>query len=147
MPRQTRMARTLFKSGKIVTMDAGVPDLPRGDVLVEGDRIATVGAAIEAGDAEIIDAAGFIVMPGFVNAHIHTWQTGLRGIAADWTILEYLHHMHASIAPRFRPADIFISNLVGALNQLNSGATTIVDWCHNNPSPAHTDAAIDGLAE
>jgi len=141
------MTRTLVKSGMIVTMDPAVPDLPRGDVLVEEDRIAAVGASIDAADAEIIDAAGFIVMPGFVNAHIHTWQTGLRGVAADWTILEYLHNMHAAIAPRFRPADIFISNLVGALNQLNSGATTIVDWCHNNPSPAHTDAAIDGLAE
>jgi cytosine/adenosine deaminase-related metal-dependent hydrolase len=88
-----------------------------------------------------------IVMPGFVNAHIHTWQTGLRGVAGDWTIPEYLHNMHASIAPRFAPDDIRIANLVGALNQLNSGVTTMVDWCHNNPTPAHSDAAIDGLAE
>ena len=44
-------------------------------------------------------------------------------------------------------ADIFIANLVGALGQLNAGVTTMVDWCHNNPSPAHTDAAIDGLFE
>jgi len=55
--------------------------------------------------------------------------------------------MHASIAPRFAPDDIRIANLVGALNQLNSGVTTMVDWCHNNPTPAHSDAAIDGLAE
>jgi cytosine/adenosine deaminase-related metal-dependent hydrolase len=88
-----------------------------------------------------------IVMPGFVNAHIHTWQTGLRGVAADWTILEYLHHMHASIAPHYTPDDIHIANLVGALSQLNSGVTTLVDWCHNNPTPAHSDRAIDGLKE
>jgi 5-methylthioadenosine/S-adenosylhomocysteine deaminase len=141
------MARTLVKSGMIVTMDAGTPDLRQGDVLIEGDRIAAIAPRIEAGEAAIVDAAGMIVIPGFVNAHIHTWQTALRGIAADWTIPEYLHNMHAGLAPSFTPADIFISNLVGALNQLNAGVTTLVDWCHNNPTPAHSDAAIDGLGE
>jgi 5-methylthioadenosine/S-adenosylhomocysteine deaminase len=55
--------------------------------------------------------------------------------------------MHAVIAPRFTPDDIYIGNLVGALNQLNSGVATLVDWCHNNPTPAHSDRAIDGLQE
>jgi 5-methylthioadenosine/S-adenosylhomocysteine deaminase len=141
------MTHTLIKSGMIVTLDAGIGDLAEGDVLIEGERIAAVAPAIDADGAQIIDARDRIVMPGLVNAHIHTWQTGLRGVAGDWTILEYLHHMHASIAPRFTPDDIHIANLVGALNQLNSGVTTMVDWCHNNPTPAHSDAAIDGLKE
>ncbi|HTZ80465.1 MAG TPA: amidohydrolase family protein [Stellaceae bacterium] len=141
------MRRLLIKSGTIVTMDRGVPDLPKGDLLIEDDRIAAVAPAIDAGDAEVIDAAGRIVMPGFVNAHQHTWQTALRGIAANWTILEYLHNMHAAVAPAFTPEDIHVSTLVGALNQLHSGTTTLVDWCHNNPTPAHTERAIDALQE
>jgi 5-methylthioadenosine/S-adenosylhomocysteine deaminase len=141
------MARTLIKAGMIVAMDDELGDLRRGDVLIEDDRIAAVAPSLDAGDAEVIDARDMIVMPGFVNAHIHTWQTGLRGVAGDWTIPEYLHNMHASIAPRFATEDIRIANLVGALNQLNSGVTTMVDWCHNNPTPAHSDAAIDGLKE
>jgi 5-methylthioadenosine/S-adenosylhomocysteine deaminase len=141
------MARTLIKAGTIVAMDDDIGDLRQGDVLIENDRIAAVAPSLEASGAEIIDAGGMIVMPGFVNAHIHTWQTGLRGVAGDWTIPEYLHNMHAAIAPRFAPEDIRIANLAGALNQLNSGVTTMVDWCHNNPTPAHSDAAIDGLKE
>ncbi|HXZ01788.1 MAG TPA: amidohydrolase family protein [Stellaceae bacterium] len=141
------MARRLIKSGIVITLDDAVPALRRGDVLIEGTRIAAIAPEIAAEDAEIIDAARCIVMPGFVNAHIHAWQTGLRGVAADWTIPEYLHAMHASIAPGFRPQDIFIANLAGALNQLDAGVTTMVDWCHNNPTPAHTDAAVDGLLE
>ncbi len=141
------MARILIKSGMVVTLDKSVANLRRGDVLIEGERIAAIAPEIAAADAEIIDAANRIVMPGLVNAHIHTWQTGLRGIAADWTIPEYLHNMHAAIAPSFRPPDIFIANLVGALAQLDAGVTTIVDWCHNNPTPAHSDAAVDGLFE
>ncbi|HEX6840381.1 MAG TPA: amidohydrolase family protein [Stellaceae bacterium] len=141
------MARTLIKAGTIVAMDDEVDDLRQGDLLIEDDRIAAIAPSLDVGDAEIIDARDMIVMPGFVNAHIHTWQTGLRGVAGDWTIPEYLHNMHASIAPRFTPDDIRIANLTGALNQLNSGVTTMVDWCHNNPTPAHSDAAIEGLRE
>jgi len=88
-----------------------------------------------------------IVAPGLVNAHMHTWQTGLRGVAANWTILEYFKKMHAGLATLFSPDDIRIATLVGALNQINCGTTTLADWCHNNPTPAHTDAAIDALAE
>jgi 5-methylthioadenosine/S-adenosylhomocysteine deaminase len=139
------MQRLLIKSGIIVTMDRSVPDLERGDILIEDRRIVAVAPAIETDGAETIDAQHAIVMPGLVDAHLHTWQTCLRGIAADWTIPEYLHTMHAAIAPAFRPEDIYISTLMGALNQLDGGVTTLVDWCHNNPTPAHTDAAIDAL--
>jgi cytosine/adenosine deaminase-related metal-dependent hydrolase len=141
------MARTLIKGASIVTMDAQLGDLVQGDVLVENDRIAAVGPSLAAADAEVVDGAGRIVIPGLVNAHMHTWQTGLRGVAGNWTILEYFRNMHAGLATMFRPEDIRIANLVGALNQINNGTTTLVDWCHNNPTPAHTDAGIAGLAE
>src|SRR5258708_2347467 len=141
------MQRILIKGGSVITMDPALGDLPTGDVLIEGARIVAVAPALAAEGARVIDGRDRIVMPGFVNAHIHTWQTGLRGIAGNWTLLEYFRQMHAGLATAFRPEDIFIANLVGALNQLNCGATTIVDWCHNNPTPAHTDAAIEGLIE
>jgi 5-methylthioadenosine/S-adenosylhomocysteine deaminase len=140
------MRSMLIKGGAILSMDAAIGDLAIGDVLIEGDRIAAVGPALEApAGAEVIDATGMIVAPGFVNSHMHTWQTGLRGLAADWTIPQYLRAVHAGLATHFRPDDIGIANYVGALSQLSAGTTTLVDWCHNNPTPDHTDAAIDGL--
>ncbi|CAM9937622.1 unnamed protein product [Phaeothamnion confervicola] len=142
------MSRTLIKGGNVLAMDPAVPDLTRGDVLVENGRIAAVGPSLTADDvAETIDANGMIVMPGLVNAHIHTWQTGLRGLAGDWAATNYFRAMHAGLATFFIPEDIYIANLVGALNQINSGTTTLVDWHHNNPTPAHSDAAVEGLLE
>lgn len=141
------MRRLLIKGATVITMDPRVGDLRPGSILLEDDRIAAVGAGIHAGDAEILDGGAFIVIPGLVNAHMHTWQTGLRAVSANWTLLEYFRWMHAGLATRFCPEDIRIATLVGALNQLNCGTTTLVDWCHNNPTPAHTDAAIDGLKE
>lgn len=130
-------------------MDDAIGDLRTGDVLVEGDRIVDVRPSIDvgSGDPEIVDGTGRIVIPGLINAHMHTWQTGLRGFAANWTLLEYFRRMHAGLATVFQPDDIYIATLVGALNQINHGATTLVDWCHNNPTPDHTDAAVRGLLE
>ncbi len=142
-----QMTDMIIKGGAIVTMDDALGELA-GDILVRGGRIERVAPQIDAPDgAEIIDATGMIVMPGFVNAHAHLWQTGLRGIAADWAIAEYLRAMHAGLATFFRPADIHVANLAGAINQLYCGTTTVVDWSHNNPTPEHTDAAVQGLDE
>lgn len=141
------MSNTLIKGGAVLSMDPAIGDLATGDVLVEGDRIVAVGRELLVPEGTaVIDAAGMIVAPGFVNTHMHTWQTALRGIAADWTITQYLRAVHAGLATHFRPDDIRIANHVGALSQLSAGTTTLVDWCHNNPTPDHTDAAIDGLA-
>ena len=140
------MTRKIIRGASIVSMDAKVGDL-FGDILIEDDRIAAIGAKLEAPGAVVIDAAGMIAIPGLVNAHMHTWQTGLRGVAGNWTVLEYFKNMHAGLATLFTPEDIYIANLVGALNQINCGTTTLADWCHNNPTPAHTDRGIDGIAE
>ena len=139
------MKRTLVKSATVLTMDAALGNLRPGDILIEGERIAAVGPRITA-EAEVVDGAPFIIIPGLINAHMHTWQTGLRGIAANWTLLEYFRWVHAGLATRFRPDDIHIATLAGALNQIDCGTTTLVDWCHNNPTPEHTDAAVDALA-
>src|SRR6476469_5666507 len=138
------MARTLVRGATLVTMDPQ-GDLPRGDLLVEGERIVAIAPQLLVDDCEVVDAHGCIVIPGLVNAHMHTWQTALRGLAANWTLLEYFQKMHAGLATVFRPEDLFIATRMGALNQLNCGTTTLADWCHNNPTPAHNDAAIEGL--
>ncbi|MEI6301021.1 MAG: amidohydrolase family protein [Betaproteobacteria bacterium] len=140
------MKRTLIRGATIISLDAKVGDLAQGDILVEDDRIAAIAPQIKADDAQVVEAAGMIAIPGMVDAHLHTWQTGLRGVAGNWTILEYFRNMHAGLATKFKPEDIRTANLAGALNQINCGVTTLVDWCHNNPTPAHTDAAIEGLA-
>ncbi|TDT88002.1 cytosine/adenosine deaminase-related metal-dependent hydrolase [Azorhizobium sp. AG788] len=142
-----RPSRTLITGATILSMDGTVGDLPRGDILVEDDRIIAIAPVLQADDAERVDAEGRIAVPGFVNAHMHTWQTGLRSLAADWTLLEYFRWVHAGLATRFRPEDIGIATLVGALGQIDAGTTTLVDWCHNNPTPEHTDAAVEALEQ
>jgi len=141
------MSKLLLKSGIVVTQDAKLGVLPTGDVLVEDDRIAAIAPALPDSGAEMIDCRGHFVLPGLINAHMHTWQTALRSVAANWTLLEYFRHVHAGLATVFVPDDIQIATLAGALNQLDHGVTTLVDWAHNNPTPEHTDAGVDGLKQ
>jgi cytosine/adenosine deaminase-related metal-dependent hydrolase len=140
------MASTLIRNATVITMEAeGV--LENTDVLVSDDHIAAIGARLSVAGADVVDGAGYIVIPGLINAHMHTWQTALRGVAANWTLLEYFQKMHAGLATVFDPEDLHIATLVGALNQINCGTTTLGDWCHNNRTPEHNDAAIAGLLE
>ena len=140
------MSRILIRGATVLTMDAQ-GDLPRADLLVTDDCITEIAPALQVDDAQVVNAVGSIVIPGLVNAHMHTWQTALRGVAANWTLLEYFRNMHAALATAFQPQDMHIATRMGALNQLNCGTTTLADWCHNNPTPEHNDAAVQGLLE
>ncbi|MDP7101684.1 MAG: amidohydrolase family protein [Rhodospirillales bacterium] len=141
------MTKTLIKGGQVISMDPEIGQFDKGDVLIDGEKIVEVAVKINADDVISVDASRMIVMPGLVDSHIHTWQTGIRGIAGNWTMGQYLRGMHANLAAGFKPEDIYLGNLAGALTQINGGVTTILDWCHNNPTPDHTNAAIDGLFE
>ncbi|MFI8232591.1 hypothetical protein ACIGDI_27525 [Streptomyces sp. NPDC085900] len=136
------MSLLLLRGAQVITMAPDRPDAEHLDVLVDGDRIAAVEESIEAPDAEVVDFSGRIVIPGLVNAHLHTWQTALRSAGADWTLLQYLTHLHGECVRHYTPDDMHISNLAGALNQINCGTTTLGDWCHNALSPEHADAAV-----
>src|SRR5690349_4515600 len=138
--------RTLLRGGQVITMDPAIGDLDTGDVLIEDGKIVAVEPSIDA-DAEIVDAAGRIVIPGFVDTHRHTWETAIRGVAPNATLDDYFVEILDTFAPHYRPEDVYNSNLAGALECLNAGITTLVDWSHINNTPEHPDAGIRGLQE
>lgn len=137
--------RTLLRGARVVTMAGAGPDAAVLDIVVDGDHIADVGPNIEDGDSEIVTLDGRVVIPGLINAHLHTWQTALRCVGADWTLLDYVVHAHLGVAAHYRPHDLRIGTLFGALSQIDSGTTTLGDWSHNLATAADVDAALDGL--
>ena len=141
------MRKILIQGGTVISMEPGRVAGLIENILIENEQISDVGDINPTDDMEVIDATDCIVLPGLIDSHVHTWQTGLRGIAGDWTVPQYMRAMHRGLATFFQPEDIYIANLIGALSKLDAGITTLVDWCHNNPTPDHTDSAIDGLFE
>jgi 5-methylthioadenosine/S-adenosylhomocysteine deaminase len=139
--------RLLIRGGTVLTLDPELGDFAPGEVLVEDGRIAAIAERLDAEDFEALDAEDSIVLPGFVDTHRHTWQAAVRNIAADWTLGHYLTGIHAGLSQFFRPEDTYIGNLLGTLEALNSGITTLLDWSHNLATPQHADAAIQGLID
>jgi 5-methylthioadenosine/S-adenosylhomocysteine deaminase len=139
--------RILLKGGLVITMDSSLGDLPGADVLIDGDRIEAVGRNLSAQGAQVIDAEGDIVIPGFVDTHRHTWETPIRSSAPNSTLGEYFGSIIDGFAPKYRPQDVYAGNLWGSLECINAGVTTLVDWSHIANTPEHADEAIHGLRD
>jgi cytosine/adenosine deaminase-related metal-dependent hydrolase len=138
--------RILIRGGTVLTMDPRLGDLEPGDVLIEDDRIVAVDRNIDA-DAEVVDATGRIVIPGFIDTHRHTWEAAIRNCAPNATLDDYFVEVLDTFAPLYRAEDVYASNLAGSLECLNAGITTLVDWSHINNTAEHPDAGIRALQE
>lgn len=140
--------RILLKGGTVVSMDPKVGDFVKGDVLIEGKKIVNVAGEIKAPtQAQVIDASNTIVIPGFVDAHRHSWEGQLRRIIPDGAIGAYMATTHQGFARFYRPHDIYVGNLITALGCIDAGITCMIDNSHNSRSGAHSDAAVQALID
>jgi len=115
--------RTAIRGACIVTQDAS-RRVVKGDILIEGDRIAAVG---EVGDADVdIDANGDIAMPGLVNCHTHVAMSIMKGLADDLPFPAFLDKVFAADANR-TDRDIRAGAAQGCLEMMRSGTTTFLD--------------------
>ena len=141
------MRPVLFRGTTLISMDPVIGDQRAWDVLVDDGRIARVAPAIDCPDAEVIEAAGKLLLPGFVDTHRHTWQCLLRNSAVDWSLGQYLAGVRGVMGYAYTAQDMYVANYLGALEALDAGITTLYDWSHNNNTPEHADAAIAGLQD
>lgn len=137
--------RILFKGATILPMDGKSEDLAVGDLLVEDDLIAAIAPNLHIVDAEVIDASGMVMCPGFVDTHRHTWQMPLHGVRTDWNLLDYMTFIRGMYCVCYEPEDAALANWVGALEALDSGITTLVDHSHLQLSEAHSDGLAEGF--
>jgi 5-methylthioadenosine/S-adenosylhomocysteine deaminase len=148
--------RILIRGGHVLSMDPDVGDFEQADVLISGRTIEEIGPDIDATDAEIIEAEGMIVMPGFVDTHLHQFETGLRSSLADGILINdgrpenevnYYEYILQKFSMVYRPQDVYINELFGSIAQLDTGVTTVMDVSQIHHSPEHSDAAIEALRD
>ncbi|WP_433559779.1 amidohydrolase family protein [Pseudonocardia xinjiangensis] len=136
----------VLRGGLVLTLDDARRVLPGADVLVVDDRIAAVGPDLDVPEGTTeIDARGGIVMPGMIDTHRHMWQTAMRGYGADWTLTQYFVWYYLESGKHFRPQDVRAGNLLAAVEAIDAGVTTTVDWSHGLQTTGHAEAAVDAL--
>src|SRR5258705_13189656 len=164
--------RILLRGGVVLSLDPRVGDLEKADVLIDGKRIAEVAPTVSAGDAEIVDCTGTIVMPGFIATHHHQYETLQRSIIPDGLLAgAWPQESYGSVVQNiwtagriadpanpnnviwdlgrapYDPEDCYISELVACLSEISEGLTTGTDTSQSSHTPEHTDAMIKGLMD
>ena len=85
----------LLRGGTIITMDPAVGDFAKGDIHIQGKYIVEVGRDLNVpAGAKVIDAAGTIHLPGFVDCHRHSWSAQVRRMIPDGLINNYMATTH-----------------------------------------------------
>lgn len=138
----------LIKNVYVADPDSALNLRPEtSDILIRDGRIVAIGQGIEAPDLEVIDGDKAIAGAGMIDSHRHIWQTAIRGVAADWTIVDYIREIRVGYATPYTPDHVYLANYAGALEALDTGVTCVCDFSHIMNSPAHTEAAIQGLTD
>jgi cytosine/adenosine deaminase-related metal-dependent hydrolase len=120
-------------------MDDAIGELESADVEVRDGSIIAIGIGLEAAGAMEIGGSGMIVMPGFVDTHLHLWSTLFRNLPrADRGYYDLLF----GLAPHFNAEDFYHSVRLALAESVNAGITTILNFSHNTRTPAHADAEI-----
>ncbi len=146
LPTVDQKHRIVLREGTIISMDAKVGDLAKGDLLIEGSKIAAIGPDLKVSGAQEIDASNTIIIPGLVDCHRHSWEGQLRRINPNSpTLADYSNATHLSFAKFYRPQDHYVGNYLTGVSCIDYGITCVIDNSHNSRSAAHSDAAIEAL--
>jgi len=141
----------LLRGGQALIPDADWHDPARADIAIAGDRIAGVSAGYRLGDdrtVEVIDARDHLVLPGFVNAHYHSHDVLAKGTLEEVPLETWRLY---ALPPQYPPRsaeEVYARTLLGALECLRSGMTTIQDMLTLYPyEDRHMDAVMKAYDE
>jgi cytosine/adenosine deaminase-related metal-dependent hydrolase len=142
--RRIRLAR-----GIVLTLDRQVGDFAAADVLIEDGKIAAIGPNVpERPDTVMVDCTNRIIVPGFVDTHVHSYQGLLRSTLPNGLVdPDYNRDIQNNLTLAYSPSDVHIGELITALTLIDMGTTTIIDIAQISHSPEHSDACIRGLQE
>ncbi len=135
------MSTILIKNGYLLTMNDREERF-WGDLLIQGDRIAAIAPHIDRPADKIIDASGRLVMPGFVQTHIHLCQSLLRGQADDQPLLQWLDTI-TGLEFRHTPETLYASARLGLAELIKSGTTALIDM----GTLHHQDSVFQAILE
>jgi putative selenium metabolism protein SsnA len=137
-----------FENGIVVTLGGDNRVIWNASVVTEGDKVVAVGEAGKMAkrfpEAEAVDCAGKIVLPGFICTHHHFYSTMARGMAPPGepasNFVEILQRLWWKLDMALSEEDITLSAQIPLIACIRNGTTTIID---HHASPSHRDGSLD----
>lgn len=142
----------LVEKGTIITMSDDGKIFHPGYLQVKGDRIQAIcegeaPAELRASSDTIIDASRMAVIPGMVNSHTHLFQTFIRGLADDKPLLDWLKSCIWLVSQHMTSEECEIAGMVGMIENLRSGATSVIDHQYIHADPTNDDGVVRAAKE
>ena len=124
------MSSLLLRNGLVVRRLRGSFAAERADILIRGSYISSLEPAcsVPPGHAdEMIDASRLLVMPGMINGHVHSWDHYIKGCIENLTTEVAMSMIRPRRPVRLTARQVYLRTMIGAIESLRTGATTIVD--------------------
>ena len=140
--------KTLIRNAVIVTMNDQDEVIERGSIVVDGTRISYAGPSEWTPPGPFdrtIEAERMIAMPGMVNSHCHSPANLVRGMMPSKPLEIWRAHYRASLRD-MRDEDFYASALLGGMEMVKAGATTVLDHFFGNQACAFMGAGAAILA-
>lgn len=134
----------LIKEATIITLDPH-HRIFTGDVLIENNRIAQISASsiTDKNAGEVIEARGRVLLPGFVQTHLHLCQTLFRGAADDLALIDWLRQRVWPMEAAHTDASLYASARLGIAELIRGGTTCALTMETVN----HTEAVFRAVEE
>ena len=138
----------VIENTAILTMDANETVIKNGTIGVKNGTIAFVEK--QASDAGFhaktrINARGMTALPGFVNTHVHCFQSLLKGLGADRPLISWLNSSVQPFGVRVTHRQQELAALIACLEALKSGCTTLCEFFYTNQDPELADVCIETM--
>ena len=129
MTGETHAARYLIRGGRIYDHDGDIHQPAAADLLIRDGIIERIAPQIAAdGGVEVVDAAGKLVAPGFVNAHYHSHDVMAKGLFEEMPFDIWAVHSNPANYGQRSHEEVRLRTLIGAAESLRNGITTIQDF-------------------
>lgn len=146
-----QQADLLVRHALLITQDANRRTIDDGALAVVGNRIAALGPSDEIDAAyrasHVIDADGRALFPGLLNVHTHLFQSAVKGLGENMAVEQWVQAVTFPTAQALTPEDAYLAAMVSCLENLRSGATTVVDFMYPLRDPALHEAVIQAMID
>ena len=142
-----RRGEFIVRGATVLSMDPKIGDLAQGDVYVRDGAIVAVGRGLDAPGAAVIDGAGMICLPGFVDTHLHLWTSLARSLIRVDDAARSYFPVTNRLGPFYTPVDSYRAVSLGLAECISAGVTTVHNWAHNIVSPEHADAELRAMRD